>query len=120
MGIRGIRREYCCARQRTVAPTFVAVNNKQHARGEDLSVKINVLPGMAVDPTIENKIASIDGGRYQQEKQFFESVHCSRGLMPILIILGVVVLAGSCRHACVNNVLHIRSRGAVTGASECY
>lgn len=59
--------------QRTAAPTFVAVNNKQHARGEDLSVKINVLPGMAVDPTIENKIASIDGGRYQQEKQFFES-----------------------------------------------
>ena len=117
MGIRVIRREYCCARQKPVAPTFVAVNNKQHARGEDLSVKINVLPGMAVDPTIENKIASIDGGRYQQEKQFFESV---RGLMPILIILGVVVLAGSCRHACVNNVLHIRSRGAVTGASECY
>ena len=72
----GLRREYCCARPKSAAPTFVAVNNKQHARGEDLSVKINVLPGMAVDPSIESKIASIDGVRYQQEKQFFESVHC--------------------------------------------
>ena len=72
----GFRREYCCARPQSAAPTFVAVNNKQHARGEDLSVKINVLPGMAVDPSIESKIASIDGVRYQQEKQFFESVHC--------------------------------------------
>ena len=115
-----LRREYCCARPKSAAPTFVAVNNKQHARGEDLSVKINVLPGMAVDPSIESKIASIDGVRYQQEKQFFESVHCSFGLLPTLTILGAVVSAGSSRHACVNNVFRVRSGGAVTSPSECY
>lgn len=70
----GVRNDDPVVRHQDVSLSFLDLSNAQHSRGEDLSVKISVLPGVGTDPLIEQKIAGIEGKRFQLEKVAFETV----------------------------------------------
>ena len=67
-----------CCRHPHAPLAFVHVGSDQFARGEDVSVKINLMSGVGPDPTLAGKLSSMEESRYQLEKSFFEAVMANK------------------------------------------
>ena len=61
------------ARHEESMPSFLRARSAERARGGDLSVKINVLPGAGTDPAVGAKVASMEQKRSQTEQALFET-----------------------------------------------